>query len=1204
MQTGFNPLLITTRHPFNFTFLSLQNTHMTMICVSHKKNNNRGFALIATISVMVLLVMVALAMLSLATIEQRASKNGQAMAEAQANARLSLMIAIGELQKAAGPDQRVTATADLAAAADGAALNPGENPQNNLSLDGTEKGLSRVHPGTRYWTGVFTNRDTPDSIYRKTPAPRVEHWLVSGAWSPGPGLPPTLTPAYQDCLVHANGAVADPTKAAILVGANTVGKGAASLDQYVAAPLLPIEPGNDSGLRGSFAYWIGDEGVKARLNMERTVEDPQSYASLVAQRRGWETVAGFSDYPSPGGDADRQLPSLVTLPTVECLLPATQQGEPSPRQTIFHSATTDSRGLLVDTLNGGTRVDLTGILSNALPSSKPPGSYDNYPAKGLRVIPTTVAAGLRHLKWKHLQDFYKLHDGLSNGRLKVRSRTGPDTEAIAPIVFDFRILMGVRVENADKTNPQSTSYDVNPCGKIAVSIANPYSVPLEWGQDLEFEIKNQTPNGNQPSRIWQIGTCVYIPSGGGSNLDTPSSQGAVFNQAVFRIRPGRLEPGEARAYTQNSKVTRRRAVANQRLVVDMASFSGAAPFDFNNSVEMITGTKITLPRTLDVRESWQTTLVALEMRLGGSGNGHWLRRIEGFELDNGYFSPNNRRFTKENVKNETKGNPVPLMLYSFQISQPGMNYGTLMPAGYVLGQRASTLRTFADFNLRATNTPNPIASYNPPPYFMESNNSRAQLPFDGTTGPGFTRNLAISPLHWGHTSEAGSRHTVLFSIPRQFTSLAQFQHADLTGDDTGLSVGHQPGNAFGNSYATPFVKRGLTTQGRTDYVLYGAPNRSNAIRTPRNYYDISHLLNNALWDRYFFSTIPPSGESIPENPTLVLAPGKAQQDLSDPDRAAGALMIEGAFNINSTDPKAWKAFLASAKHFKHSADKEDASEAAFPRSLEQLSPHALPPTGEEEDSFSGYRRLTDLELEDLSQEIVKQIRRRGPFVSLAHFVNRALAGINDDNELTRSGALQFALDESGINISYDGSKNGFKEISSREDKVALQKKEGAPRADLDGGDRGGRPPSAESSHPDWATTSRDNNFGTVASILADQEMLAEGSSSSGSGLSLEQGYRSTGIPGWVTQADVLQVIGPVISARSDTFCIRARGDARDSAGRIIATSYCEAIVQRIPDFIDPANEPHDRTDQLTEPNKSFGRKFKIVSFRWLSPNEI
>ena len=117
-------------------------------------------------------------------------------------------------------------------------------------------------------------------------------------------------------------------------------------------------------------------------------------------------------------------------------------------------------------------------------------------------------------------------------------------------------------------------------------------------------------------------------------------------------------------------------------------------------------------------------------------------------------------------------------------------------------------------------------------------------------------------------------------------------------------------------------------------------------------------------------------------------------------------------------------------------------------------------------------------------------------------------------------------------------------------------------------------------------------------------MLAEGSSSSGSGLSLEQGYRSTGIPGWVTQADVLQVIGPVISARSDTFCIRARGDARDSAGRIIATSYCEAIVQRIPDFIDPANEPHDRTDQLTEPNKSFGRKFKIVSFRWLSPNEI
>jgi hypothetical protein len=1167
-----------------------------------EKGKKRGFALIVTISLMVLLTIIAVGLLSLSAIELRLSSGSKAQSIARANARMALLIALGDLQRAAGPDQRVTATADIAAADDGTSADAGQAPENALALDGSRKGLSSVQPGTRYWTGVFTNRDDPKSIYKKTPAARIVRWLVSGAQDPDATGTLEITPASQACAVGTDGTVQDPTKAAVLVGPNTVGTGPDSPNQYVAVPMVQINSRADSSAnskpQGRFAYWVGDEGVKARINMERTNEDSESYGSLVAQRRGWETVEGFADYPPPASNAAHNLPAIVTVPTAELLIPSLGSGSPSPQQSVFHSATTESRGLLVDTLDGGTRVDLTAAFSQGLPTRKPADVFDNYPVADGRVIPSQAFSRLRHLKWNHLEKFFKLGTENSSATLLVTSCSGPDTAAIAPIVTDFRILMGVRMESAGRGSRPTGNYKVFPCGKIAIAIANPYPLPLEWKDDLEFEIKNQTPPGNRPSRIWQLNsTCVYIPKDG--TIDRPGRESAVFNQTVFRIKHDRLEPGEARAYTQSGKVIRKYRTANSRQIVDMAPFSGSAPFDFNNCVEMTTPTEITLPKALDVRESWQTTLVMLEMRLAGSrGRYKWLRRIERFELDNGYFYPNQRTFDSSTTR-RMRG-PVPLMLYSFQISQPGMDYLSLMPRGYEMGQRASTLRTFADFNLQATNISKPITSYNPPPYFMESNDSKALLPFrppGGDTGRGFTRNLAVSPLHWGRSSKSGSDKTVLFSIPRQFSSLAQFQHADLTNDDRSISIGHQPGNAFANSYATPFVKRSATYQRRVDYEIIGSPNHSGANQTRRNYYDISHILNSCLWDRYFFSTIPYGG-GLPENPTLVAVPGAGKADLDDPSKVAGKLMINGAFNINSTDKNAWKAFLASAKHFKHQADTGASAEAAFPRSLEQPDSFAIPPSGQDNDSFSGYRRLTDKELDDLATELVRQVRLRGPFVSLSHFVNRALADINDERELTRCGALQFALDESGINISHDGKRNGFQGISSRKDRVTLAAKQGAPRADLDGGDLSDRPRDADSKNPDWAKTSRDNNFGAVASILADREMLTNRRMKS------EQGYRSTGIPGWVTQADVLQVIGPAISARSDTFRIRAIGEACDVDGKVIATAYCEAIVQRQPSFVDPVNRPYDRIGALNRTNTTYGRRFEIVSFRWLSPNEI
>lgn len=62
---------------------------------------------------MILLVVIAVGLLGLSSISLRSSGQGQAQAQAQANARMALQVAIGDLQKALGPDQRISARASL-----------------------------------------------------------------------------------------------------------------------------------------------------------------------------------------------------------------------------------------------------------------------------------------------------------------------------------------------------------------------------------------------------------------------------------------------------------------------------------------------------------------------------------------------------------------------------------------------------------------------------------------------------------------------------------------------------------------------------------------------------------------------------------------------------------------------------------------------------------------------------------------------------------------------------------------------------------------------------------------------------------------------------------------------------------------------------------------------------------------------------------
>jgi hypothetical protein len=537
-------------------------------------------------------------------------------------------------------------------------------------------------------------------------------------------------------------------------------------------------------------------------------------------------------------------------------------------------------------------------------------------------------------------------------------------------------------------------------------------------------------------------------------------------------------------------------------------------------------------------------------------------------------------------------------------------------------------RTYQDFNIRGSSVEFPSVTAGhlmhtpgPPNYVPTYKDPDVNGILQSPT---FSDDLIpTDAVLWAEDSIASSRAAtsklgVFFDLPRangaapRLLSLGQFQHASLTANDSIAGYYIQPSYAFANSYSNSFVERRLTVQTRADTSEYlnGSTTSPTVSKSNSRYFDISYLLNAALWDGYYFSSVPQTGTiTTPLNPRYLADPGSTPGDLRQMD-AAGSLRVDGMFNINSTSTEAWVALLGGLNNLATPTD--TASGAVFTRSLWQpgTSTAALKGTGT--DAYTGLRRLDQAQLEKLAAAIVQRVRARGPFVSLAQFVNRTLVAASTDynpvindasNSGTKplcnstsipmgrglSGTLQAAIDHAGRNAGAslpDGGLNDFSGGSV------------TPNGTKAAGDR-----------VQFNNQTDTRLKGILYFADRDNEVASyPDSNDSKVGAPGPPGRRSTAIPGWLLQGDVLQSLGSVLSARSDTFTIRAYGEASNPlnpSAAPTARAWCEAVVQRVPDYVVSVENPANVAPSAVSPtNRTFGRNFRIVSFRWLTPKDI
>ena len=1174
-----------------------------------------GFALLVTITLVAFLVLVLVALASLTRVETQVATNGQHQAAARQNALVALNVALGQVQQFTGPDRRVTARADLGNAADNA--------------------HAVAQPGARHWVGAWGDANSASADHG---APVFLNWLVSGnentvvqadangaitSSAATPGVRPDQTVSdLSSATAHSTDLRIASAHARVLVGPGTVGSsadGGLGPDGYVVAPLKDITIASDSvpGLTGStpvtigrYAWWVGDEGIKARANLTESEETVNSSDDTVRRLRyrlpARTGIELMEDAPEALSDLDlaasgaaafrADLRKIVSSPqfsmTSGGVLPAHFIGR------HFHDISAVGHGVLANTLAGGLRQDLTAAFAA--------GTNRNDAPTG-PIWQTGTTDWNKGPDWQLLRSYYQIpYESGSSGsdtslRIDPRPHVDGVTDAnlpaqhgVAPIVAAWQWFIETRLVGSWPT------YSLELRHYPAIVLWNPYNATLK---DHAYRVSYKIAGGNVA--FARVSAGAPLSSAPTVATQVPAAISAEAQLATpwveamnLTVRSGDMAPGEAYVYTLPADVpyttdtyspytlTRGWHLAGTAAVVASGnSFTLTGASDAEYMVSFWIGT---LGSTANTVPAWNVATAPVPA--GSGSNTEPTLREDTLTLSTSSGDPLQVVAQNNNYENAFK-----IRFARSALLWQGLraNVGYI---GHRWALKTTALGTLDDTSLSKNNPVRWLADYNPrAPYSTRS-------PFDsqgGSTGYGYfytnpSYNFLTAAARYGSGAfdpinaiaaidcdtdtgrafvgmsqntwdGAGESRVVLFDIPRSdhpVVSLGALQHAQLYRvNGTPFASNYSPAYALGNSLANPRTDIGATVKPWTDIAITG--NSFITYKPNAKVFDHSYLLNRALWDGYYFSTVPSStsGSSVAfplANPRFVFnerSSAVLPADLRDRQKSAASLLVSGAFNINSTSTQAWRALLGGLNNVPVRSTRRT-GESPYPRTgypVEDTSilTHSATNAGMKSEAYEGYRFLSSDEINDLADEIVVQVRRRGPFLSIADFVNRALvAGALSSQDNRLMGAIAQAIADAGIN---DAFASGQQAVI---------------------------PNKGSSSYTDMNTAAA-------------------------------AGPTATGVPGWLTQADVLQALGPSLSARSDTFTIRAYGEtvnpllsATDS-GYIQGRAWCEAVVQRLPDYVSSSDDPWTAPADLTQTdNQTFGRRYKITSFRWLSSSDI